>query len=177
MILFSMVQKYETQTYDLIQTLEDDIQIRYYPEAIKVRVQGPLKNNTNFRSLFQYISGNNAREEKIAMTTPVYMQNSPTEQTMEFVLPRKYLQENPPLPTQAGVQVYISKAGYFAAIRYSGYSNEAKEEKHTQILSDRLVKENQQVLSKPFFLSYNAPYKFYNRRNEILIQVAGQGIK
>ena len=39
------------------------------PSAMKAKVS----SNRNFSKLFQYISGNNEKNEKIAMTTPVYM--------------------------------------------------------------------------------------------------------
>ena len=69
--LFSLImlsQQNETQKYDVVKSLEN-IEIRFYPASMKAKVS----SNRNFSKLFKYISGNNDKNEKIAMTTPVYM--------------------------------------------------------------------------------------------------------
>lgn len=170
LFLFIMAnQSYETQAYTVIERI-DAIEIRYYPSAMKVKVESSLKDNRNFRALFRYISGNNVENKKIAMTTPVYMHNSPQGQIMEFVLPSRF-KDDAPEPKGAGVEVYQSKPGYFAAIRYSGYSNASKEKNYTQALLNMLKTAHKKVIGNPVVLSYDAPYKFYNRRNEILVKV------
>ena len=83
--LVMLSQKYETQKYNVIKTM-DNFEIRYYPPTIKAKVS----SNRNFSKLFQYISGNNEKKEKIAMTTPVYMSKKKEKITMEFVMPSKY---------------------------------------------------------------------------------------
>ena len=67
-----MAQQTETQSYDVIEK-HDNIEIRYYPPAAKVMSKGKINGNSNFRNLFNYISGSNSKNEKISMTTPVYM--------------------------------------------------------------------------------------------------------
>ena len=108
-----MAQSIQTQPYDVI-TVHQEVEIRYYPPAMKVKVSGPLRNNRNFNALFRYISGDNESREKIAMTTPVYMETQDEVQTMEFVLPEKY-KETAPRPSAKGVEVYQSERAYFAA--------------------------------------------------------------
>jgi hypothetical protein len=119
--------------------------------------------------LFRYISGNNKNDEKIAMTTPVYM--SDENKTMEFVLPKEFLSSELPVPKDNEVEAYISEPKYFAAIKYSGYSNNRKEKNYREELMNVIQKIKLDILSEHFVLSYDAPTKFYNRRNEILIQV------
>jgi hypothetical protein len=165
-----MAQSYQTQPYEVVSTI-DQIEIRYYPPAMKVQVESTSSNNRNFNALFQYISGNNDEGEKIAMTTPVYMENKKESQTMAFVLPSQYT-DTAPQPKQEGVEVYQSKAGYFAAIRYGGYSNPEKVQRFTQQLKKILAQENKKIIGHALVLSYDAPYKFYNRRNEILFELA-----
>ena len=63
------------------------------------------------------------------------------------------------------------KGGYFAAIMYSGYTNNYKEKEYTQILKKLLQKEKINPIGTPKILVYNSPYKFINRRNEILIPI------
>ena len=163
-----MSQKYETQEYQIVDNI-DKIEIRYYPSAPMIRVSSNQSRNNNFGKLFRYISGNNNNEEKIAMTTPVYM--SDQSKTMEFVLPKKFLSGKIPVPNDKDVETYISKPKFYAAIKYSGYSNNKKEENHREELVKTIQNNNLKILSEHFVLSYDAPTKFYNRRNEVLIQV------
>jgi len=163
-----MSQKYETQEYQVIDQI-DKIEIRYYPSAPKIKVSSNQSRNNNFGKLFRYIAGNNNNEEKIAMTTPVYMSNQ--SKTMEFVLPKRFLSGDIPVPNDNDVETYISEPKYYAAIKYSGYSNNKKEENYRQELVKILQNNNLKTLSEHFVLSYDAPRKFYYRRNEVLIQV------
>ena len=127
-----MSQKYETQEYQVIDQIEK-IEIRYYPSAPMIKVSSNQSRNNNFGKLFRYISGNNKNKEKIAMTTPVYM--SDQSKTMEFVLPEKFLSVKIPAPNDNDVETYISEPKYYAAIKYSGYSNNKKEQNHREAVS------------------------------------------
>ena len=79
----SMAQQYETQSFDLIKKV-DEAEIRFYPPAVKIR----SSRKNGFGALFGYISGRNSRDQKIAMTTPVYLGKNEDNEMMEFVLPR-----------------------------------------------------------------------------------------
>ena len=127
---------YETQKYSVILN-DDDFEIRYYEPAIKASVTSDENSNNNFYKLFQFISGNNSKNEKIEMTTPVYMYPEDGTSAMEFVLPKKYMRQQAPAPLGANVKIYESKPGYFAAVRYGGYSNASK----VKIYTDRLMDE------------------------------------
>ena len=163
-----MSQKYETQEYQVIDQI-DKIEIRYYPSAPMIRISSNQSRNNNFGKLFRYITGNNKNEEKIAMTTPVYM--SDQSKTMEFVLPKKFLSGKIPVPNDNDVETYISEPKYYAVVKYSGYSNNKKEQNYREELIKTIQRSNLKILSEHFVLSYDAPTKFYNRRNEIIIQV------
>jgi effector-binding domain-containing protein len=165
-----MGQKYETQEYEVIENL-DFLELRFYPPAMKVKVVTPVNSGSQFSTLFRYISGKNKENEKIAMTTPVHMHAKKDSSTMEFILPKKYISTEAPKPIENNVRVYESKAGYYAAVRYGGYSNSSKVKLHTQRLYDALKKHNVKAIGDPVILSYDSPYKIMNRRNEVLIEV------
>ena len=61
-----MAQQTETQSYNVIEKY-DNIEIRYYPPAAKVMSKGEIGKNSNFRNLFNYISGSNLSKEKISI--------------------------------------------------------------------------------------------------------------
>ena len=60
------------------------IEIRYYPSAPMIRVSSNQSRNNNFGKLFRYIAGNNNNEEKIAMTTPIYMSDQSKTMNLFF---------------------------------------------------------------------------------------------
>ncbi len=167
--LFVLFQGYETQKYEVIERM-GKVEIRYYPPAMKVKAIGNTADNKNFMTLFQYISGNNVEQEKIAMTTPVYTYTQGNREVMEFVLPSKY-KEAAPEALANTAEVYLSSSGYYAAIQYGGYSSASKEKDYTKQLLDTLVTAGKKIIGKPQVLSYDAPYKFYNRRNEIVVEI------
>jgi hypothetical protein len=128
-------------------------------------------NSSGFRYLFRYISGANESQTKISMTTPVHMEKTLKGNSMAFVLPRKFQPETTPSPQESKVQIHQSEEGYFAAIRYSGYTNVTKEKKFTEQLEKSLKSEGIKIMGRPVVLVYNSPYNFINRRNEICIPI------
>jgi DNA gyrase inhibitor GyrI len=160
-------QGYETQKYEVIKQIED-IEIRFYPPSLMAKVD----SGGGFSKLFQYISGKNDKNQKIAMTTPVHMTNENNKSTMVFVLPSKYTLDNIAAPKDKNIEVYNSKPGYYAAITYGGYSNSEKVKKNHYNLLNKLKNESFKVLNDmPIVLSYNSPYKVFNRRNEVLVEI------
>ena len=168
--LFMFSQTYETQKYNLIDK-SDDFEIRYYPKSIKARVISTSDSNNNFRKLFSYISGNNNTNEKIAMTTPVYMNSDSNGNSMDFVMPSEFNLSNIHKPNDKDVKIIESKAGYFATLKYGGYSNSFKVEANTNKLYKILNGRNINIIGEPSYVSYNSPFKFFSRRNEIIIEI------
>ncbi len=167
------VMAQETQDYKVIKSLKE-VEIRYYPSAMLARVDASTGNNSNFSKLFNYITGSNETSDKIAMTSPVYMFNK-DKSGMAFVLPKNYNKENTPQPKNPSIKVYASEPGYYAAIQYSGYTNQEKEKVHTSTLFETLSQNKWTTIGKVMVLGYDSPYKFYNRRNEVMIEVKYEG--
>lgn len=160
----------ETQQYDVLRQL-DEVEVRFYPSVMMAKFTSSGQASSGFRSLFNYISGGNTTNEKIAMTTPVHMEENENGSSMAFVLPKKFSKQNTPTPSRKDVTVYEAAPGHFAAITYSGYTNDKKESVATQKIKAILKANKIKMIGNPRVLSYNSPYKFYNRRNEILIAV------
>lgn len=160
-------QETETQNYELIKSM-NNFEIRFYPSVIKAKVT----SDRNFAKLFRYISGNNEGSEKIAMTSPVYTTQKGDKNTMEFVLPSKYSIQNVLQPLDKEIQIYSTKPGYYAAIQFGGYSNSEKVKKNHEVLLQKLAENGYKTNQKlPISLTYNSPYKVFNRRNEVLIRI------
>jgi hypothetical protein len=82
------------------------------------------------------------------------------------------MEQEAPAPSQDNVEIYQSEPGYFAAVRYGGYSNATKVKTHTERLMKEIEKHSLKTISEPVVLSYDSPYKVMNRRNEILVEIS-----
>ena len=167
---FFMFSQYETQEYKLISDY-DGIEIRYYSPSMMIKYSGDNNSRGGFGYLFNYISGKNELEQKISMTTPVHMTQNKNGSSMEFVLPKKFTSETAPKPNNTKLELYQSKAEYFASIKYGGYTNSDKENKFTNQLIHKLKNNDISISGEPKVLVYDSPYKFINRTNEILIPI------
>ena len=165
-INFIMAQGYETQSYEVIKNFEEG-EIRFYPQVMMAKTS----SQSGFSSLFKYISGNNTKRQKIAMTTPVHMDKNEGKGTMEFVLPKKFDMETTPLPLGSNIELYQAEAGYFIAFKFSGYTNPKKEQMVIDKGKEVLKNNNISYTDAPIVLVYNSPYAFFNRKNEILFPI------
>ena len=93
---------YESAEYKVVES-DGAFEIREYPEltlvttSTKFETQG---NDGSFMRLFRYISGSNDAEQKVAMTTPVFMQRDAEDIAgkMSFVLPKEVAEQGAPKP-------------------------------------------------------------------------------
>lgn len=159
----------ETQPYEVVKNIAD-CEIRHYPPIMMAKYQSKNPGG-GFGKLFNYISGGNSTNTKIAMTTPVHIKKSQSENSMAFVLPKKFNINNAPQPNDLNLEVFEGESGYFAAIQYSGFTNESKERSYKLQLQKMLKDAEINVSGEPVILVYDGPYNFINRRNEVLIPI------
>tara|TARA_A100001015_G_scaffold292621_1_gene368172 strand:- start:502 stop:1095 length:594 start_codon:yes stop_codon:yes gene_type:complete len=163
-----LMAQIESQDYKIIQSF-NDVEIRLYSPVMLAKYSSK-NSGSGFGKLFRYISGNNDQNIKIAMTTPVHMERGEIS-SMAFVLPKKFSKNNAPLPIDKSLNVFEKESGYFAAIRYSGYTNSEKELNYISKLRDKLIQNKIEISGEATVLVYNSPYKVFNRRNEIIIPI------
>ena len=184
------IRTVELLDYTLLEK-DGNFDIRQYQDywVAYTVVEGGYKESTSegFGRLFDYISGNNTQQtkiamtgpviqqqkgEKIAMTGPVIQQKSGANWVMEFVLPAKYNESTPPEPVDADVQV-VRKNGYkAAAISYSGNLSEKKFSKKKTELLDLVARKELQPVGEPFSAGYDPPWTLpFLKRNEVLVVV------
>ena len=162
----SMAQQYETQSFDLIKKV-DEAEIRFYPPAMKIR----SSRKNGFGALFGYISGRNSRDQKIAMTTPVYLAKNDDNEMMEFVLPKSIDKSNAPEPLSKKVEVYESRSGYYIAHSFGGYAFDWAVNRVRKNLEEIAFRNKIKLIGDPIVLVYDSPYKIINRKNEVLFEV------
>ncbi len=132
----------------------------------------PKDDNSSFRKLFNYISGQNKNSEKIAMTIPVTQTQKDGEMFMQFYLPSKFNKETTPIPTNPNLEVTIIPEGYFAVLQFSGRSSDKNFDKHHKILKQKLVEDNISINGSAIRATYNSPFTLPPlRRNESMFSI------
>ena len=170
---------------------QDDLEIRDYEPSIvaEVIVNDDFEDASGaaFRKLFNYISGDNTKRSKIAMTSPVSQKAEPEKIAMtspvgqrkaeqgwavSFMMPASFTMETIPVPDDPSVVLREVPAYRAAAIRYSGRWTEKSYKKHLALLQEWIASENFEVVGEPVWARYNAPFTpWFARRNEILIPI------
>jgi hypothetical protein len=139
--------------------------------SVKLSTKG-YKNSSSkgFSILARYIFGNNERNEKISMTSPVSM-SLEDSMTMMFMVPKKFNKDMLPKPNQSGIEFKQEPAKTVAAIRFSGWANDTKIEENKQNLKAALDAEGIKYSNQFYFFGYNAPYEVFNRKNEVIVEL------
>ena len=170
---------------------QDKLEVRDYEPSIvaEVIVDDSFEDASNaaFRTLFNYISGDNTGRSKIAMTAPVAQQPAPQKIAMtapvgqrksedgwavSFMMPASYTMDTVPLPSDPRVALRAVPAYRAAAIRYSGTWSEKSYRKHLSRLQEWMAAENLEAAGEPVWARYDAPFvPWFMRRNEILIAI------
>jgi len=169
-LTYSNVMANEEANYEIIDK-NDIYEIRKYSASLAVETL-TLGIDSNFRKLFNYISGRNDTEEKIKMTTPVTQVEKNGNMSMQFYLPSKFNSENVPNPSREDVKIINIKGGYYAVLRYSGRASDGNFLKHKKILENELQKKKISIISPPIRATYDSPFTLpTNRRNEAMFKV------
>ena len=172
-IPYSTVMANEEAKFEVIEK-NQIYEIRKYYDRLAVETS-KAGIDSNFRKLFNYISGRNDAQEKIAMTTPVTQVEKNGNMTMQFYLPLKFNSDNVPNPSNTDVSIVNIEGGYYAVLRYSGRASDNNFIKHKEILEKELKKNNISIISPPIRATYDSPFTLpMNRRNEAMFKVEYQ---
>ena len=169
-LLYSKAMAYEEANYEVV--FKNEIyEIRKYSDRLAVETM-TSGIDSNFRKLFNYISGRNDTQEKIKMTTPVTQVEKNGNMSMQFYLPSKFNSKNVPNPSRDDVKIVNIEGGYYAVLRYSGRASDGNFIKHKEILEKELQKNNISIISPPIRATYDSPFTLpMNRRNEAMFKV------
>lgn len=167
---------YESAEYNVLES-DGSFELREYPDLMLVTTASKFQsqgNDGSFGRLFQYISGKNENDRKVAMTTPVFMEpeNQKTDGQMGFVIPKEIAAESVPKPSNENVQIQKRSGGRFAVLRFAGRMNEetqaSAEEKLRKWIDSKGFKGGDAIE----FAGYDPPWTPGPlRRNEILIRL------
>lgn len=174
-IFANMGQKnIESYPYEVIKKY-DSFEIRSYEAtlftSVKLSTKG-YKNSSSkgFSILAGYIFGDNEKNEKISMTSPVAM-SLEDSMTMMFMVPKEYKKETLPKPNQSSIEFKEEPEKTVAAITFSGWADDEKIENNKQKLIAALEAEGIAYSNRFYFLGYNPPYEVFNRKNEVIVEL------
>ena len=161
---------YEEPPFNIVHQ-NDVYEIRHYIDRLAVQANNTTQNSS-FRILFNYISGENINSEKIKMTVPVTLSEENSETVMQFYLPSKFTKKTAPVPTDSSIELITIKEGYYAVMQYSGRITNKNFAKHQKILRESLIEDKIKIMGPPIRAFYNGPFTLpIFRRNEAMFLV------
>ena len=104
------------------------------------------------------------------MTSPVTM-TLEDSMTMMFMVPKELKKEMLPKPNQSLIEFKEEPAKTVAVINFNGWANDKKIEKFKQELKSALDAEGIAYTNRFYLLGYNPPFEFFNRKNEIIVEL------
>ncbi|MGI9467753.1 MAG: SOUL family heme-binding protein [Rubripirellula sp.] len=192
---FTARNAYESARYSVVSS-DGDFEVRNYADlvlvstAMRFDAQG---SDGSFSRLFRYISGDNGQQQKVAMTTPVFMERGyeasaeesmpgqanldgrPTgfqSGQMAFVVPEQVASGGAPQPGNTNVELRQRQGGRFAAIRFTGRMGDKSLRQKESELRQWMEKQELIAAGPVEYAGYDPPWTpGFLRRNEILIRV------
>jgi hypothetical protein len=162
------MSKYDSPKYNVVLTKEN-YQIRDYQPALVAQTK-MTSEDTGFRKIFNFISGENSSKESISMTVPVRVSES--NQVMGFFMPDNYNISSIPRPMDQSVEIVEFAGGFYGAARFSGSTNPEKVNQIKSELTQWVKKEGYQTTNSWFLDRYDPPWTlWFNRTNEVLIKL------
>lgn len=168
--------RYETAEYEVLES-DGSIEIRRYPDLTLVATDSRMDaqgRDGSFMRLFRYISGANEDEQKIAMTTPVFMEDAggKSDGSMGFVMPKDVAVDGVPEPKQEGVKIQNREGGRFAVIRFSGRLGSRVAEEQEAKLREWMKSRGLEGDPHAEAAGYDPPFTPGPlRRNEVLVRL------
>jgi hypothetical protein len=156
-----------------------EVEIRKYPKMILAVVDG-YEGDSGFNYLFNYISGENKTQKKIAMTAPVITSEKipmtapviSKKEYMAFVLPSYYNEKSVPIPLDSNVKIKVQQEKIFAVLRFSGRTSKKLVEKQKEKLYEILKNNKIQIIDNLILMRYNSPFApGFIRRNEVAVEI------
>lgn len=194
LFLIAAVDSYalEQPTYEVL-FVDGDIEYRRYDTYLVAETAiaevGDWGKDTRdgFMQLFDYISGENTLETKIAMTAPVVQEQSTKiamtapvvesssegQNRMAFMLPSEFNLDSAPRPTNPAITIKEIPVRIIASIRYSGRWTEKNVQKYKARLEQHLADRGVETIGEYSTAVYNAPFTPpFMRRNEIHFEIS-----
>ena len=162
----------EVQKYSVLEA-KNGIEIREYePHILLTTLESgsvSTAGNRAFSRLAGFIFGDNQKNQKIAMTSPVLEAPQSNGYLVSFVMPADMKVSDMPSPNPT-LTIEEKAGGKFAAIRFSGFASSSLFASKEETLKHKLSQLGIDFENAPIYARYDAPWKpGFLRRNEVLI--------
>jgi effector-binding domain-containing protein len=152
-------------------------------------ISGDMENASRqaFRRLFNYISGDNQAQVKVAMTAPVSQEatgekismTAPVSQermddswAVSFMMPASFTESTIPTPNDPRVNIRVVDDRKMATYRYSGRWKSGQYLKHKESLESWIEAQGLTIVGEAIWARFNGPFTLpFMRRNEVQIPV------
>lgn len=180
----------EQAKYTVVQTEDGGLEIRNYAPALAAEADVSGERSAaiseGFKTIADYIFGNNQANDKVAMTAPVMQeQNQSIAMTapviqegagnqwkVRFIMPSEYTLETLPKPNNPAVKIVTVPARKFAVIGFSGVPDDEDLHEKSDALTKWIQSKNLEVIGLPVYAFYNPPWTLpFLRHNEVMIEV------
>ena len=171
----SLTHAIESLAFDVVESTNDIEVRRYAPHmlaTVRVAADFDEAGSEAFRPLFDFISGDNASEEKIAMTAPVIQQAGAEDGQwlISFVMPSDFDRESLPVPSSDVVNVSEQPPMLMAALQYRGGWSQSRYRQHEAKLMDAMSELSLKACGESRWARHDPPFMpWFMRKNEILI--------
>jgi hypothetical protein len=157
----------ETADYRVV-FKDGSYEVRDYPElAVASAATGLEGDDRAFGKLFRFIQGGNSQQQKIPMTTPVFIDSN----RMRFVMPDEIAREGIPSPNVEEVSIEMRPAVRVAVFRFSGVADASVRNKALRSLTSWMERHGMMTEGEPIFAYYNPPFiPGPLRTNEVMFQ-------
>jgi hypothetical protein len=168
-----MTQK---QVYSVV-SKHDGFEVRNYADCVLVqaiaRGEFMAAGNNAFGSLLGYISGNNARRQKIAMTAPVIQQPiGPSEHIVSFVMPSDFMADETPAPLSSVLSITAVPAHLAAARAFKGSWSASRFGSEGEKLLELVSAAGLKTSGSLYWSRFDPPFKpGFLKHNEVLIDL------
>jgi hypothetical protein len=162
----------EHPTYTVIRH-EGDYELRQYePLIVAVSTEDDLRGSSGFSNIFDYIQGNNATRQKIAMTVPVINEMTDESMTTAFVMPKAYNLSTLPQPQSKRLTLHEKPARIVATVRFSGNVKARIIAQHAAKLQTWIAQLGYFAVGSIELARYNPPFiPGFLKRNEVWLEV------
>ncbi len=159
--------------YDVIKR-QGSFEIRHYQSFMMVEASDQnLESYQGFRLAFDFIQGDNERNQKIAMTVPVVNQlNEKGVQTTAFVMPTQMTYDDVPQPLNPNLQKVIMPERLCAAYKFSSNPKMPEIRTFEKALRLWIEQEGYSINGGLQLARYNPPFiPGFLKRNELWFEV------
>lgn len=166
----------EQPSYTLIKK-QGSFELRHYQSFTMIEASDQdLQSYRGFRLAFDFIQGDNVRNQKIAMTVPVV--NNLDDQgirTTAFVMPPKMVHEDVPLPLSPNLQKILVPERLCAVYRFGSNPRMEMIRGYEDVLRSWIAQEGYRIIGTLQLARYNPPFiPGFLKRNELWFEVERQ---